>query len=59
MSDFSKYMTPPIPYVPNEDEIEALSIIRFIVENGNSAEVKKNKDGTLKVYEIKKNARKK
>ncbi len=33
---------------------ELMDIIRAIVNKGNNAEVRKSKDGTLKVYEVKK-----
>lgn len=34
---------------------EIMNIIWAIVNRGNHAEVKKNKDGTLRVFEVKKN----
>lgn len=37
-----------------EDE-KIVVLLHKICSRGNSAEVKQNKDGTLKVYEIKKN----
>ena len=38
----------------NKDELKAMIAIREILNRGNSAEVKKASDGTIKVYEVKK-----
>ena len=38
----------------NKDELKAMIAIRDILNRGNSAEVKKASDGTIKVYEVKK-----
>lgn len=35
------------------DDKRIMQIIRAIIERGNHAEVRKAKDGTLKVYEVK------
>lgn len=37
------------------EEKKILEAIRRIVEKGNNAEVRRKKDGTLVVYEVKKN----
>lgn len=37
------------------EDTAVLAAIRLITDKGNDAEVKKAKDGTLSVYEIKKN----
>ena len=37
-----------------KDELKAMIAIRDILNRGNSAEVKKASDGTIKVYEVKK-----
>lgn len=49
-------MHPPVDYEPSENDIFAIQKIREIVENGNNAEVKRAKDGSLKIYEVKKKA---
>lgn len=38
-----------------KDEQRIIEIIRKIVNSGSNAEIKKNKDGTWNVYEVKKN----
>lgn len=38
----------------NEEDKKAIAIIHSILDKGNNAEIKKNKDGSLKVYEVKK-----
>ena len=38
----------------NKDELKAMIAIRDILNRGNSAEVKKASDGTIKVYVVKK-----
>ena len=37
-----------------KDEQRIIEVIRGIVNSGNNAEVRKNKDGTWNVYEVKK-----
>lgn len=37
-----------------EEDKKIIETVRAIVERGNNAEVKKNKDGSLKVFEVKK-----
>lgn len=39
----------------NENERKVIEAIRKIVNRGGNAEVKRKKDGTLVVYEVKKN----
>jgi hypothetical protein len=39
----------------SENEQKIMNAIKRIVEKGNNAEVKRKKDGTLIVYEVKKN----
>ncbi len=39
----------------SEKEQKIMDAIKKIVEKGNNAEVKRKKDGTLIVYEVKKN----
>lgn len=41
-------------YSVNEEDKRIITIIRSIVNKGNNAEIKKKKDGTLNVYEVKK-----
>ena len=41
----------------SKEEERIIAIIRKIVDAGNNAEVRKNKDGTWKVYEVKKSIR--
>lgn len=36
------------------EDKKVMEAIRKIVDKGNNAEVKKNKDGTLKVFEVQK-----
>ena len=38
-----------------ENEIKVIEAIKKIVDKGGNAEVKRRKDGTLVVYEVKKN----
>lgn len=37
-----------------EEDKKIIETVRAIVDRGNNAEVKKNKDGSLKVFEVKK-----
>lgn len=37
-----------------EEDKRIIKTVRAIVDRGNNAEIKKNKDGTLKVFEVKK-----
>ncbi len=39
----------------NNKDQEVMETIKKIIDKGNSAEVKKNKDGSYKVFEVKKN----
>jgi hypothetical protein len=38
-----------------DDDKRAVTAIKKILKRGNSAEVKKTKDGKIKVYEVRKN----
>lgn len=59
LQGFEEYMTPPQEFVPSEDDLKALQIIRECVESGKSCEVKLNiKNNTLSVYEIDRKAKK-
>ena len=44
-----------VPYSLQEGDAEIVQTIRRITEKGNNAEVKRNGDGSLKVFEVKKN----
>lgn len=37
------------------EEIKVMAEVKRIIAKGNSVEIKGNKDGTYKVYEVKKN----
>ena len=37
-----------------ENDVKVMESIKRIIERGNNAEVKRKKDGTLVVYEVKK-----
>lgn len=54
--DFSMCMNPPEEYKPTDNDVEMIMKIKNITSNGNSAEVKKSKDG-FTVYEVRKNKR--
>lgn len=41
----------------SKQEERIIELIRKIVDAGNNAEIRKNKDGTWKVYEVKKSIR--
>lgn len=54
--EFEKHMNPPQPYVATDEEICLLDKLKNICSKGFSAEVKLDKKGCFKVYEVRKSA---
>lgn len=54
---FASCMNPPVEFVPTEDDLNVIQKIHEITDKGFSCEVKRNKDGSLLVYEVSKKKR--